>query len=60
MLADWYTLLFQADPPVVKAGSGSATKAKPKRGRFEVDSFSNWPAKEQKKDDDDCFILLRF
>lgn len=59
MLGHWYGLLFigQKTEETTKA-HGVERKTTPKRNKYEVDSFSNWPEKKRKNDDEECLILL--
>lgn len=60
MLGHWYGLLFltESHPEETPKAHGVERKTKPKRNKYEVDSFSNWPTKQRRNDDEECLILL--
>ena len=59
MLGHWYQLLFTDETPVKKISAHGVEKQdKPKRGKFEVNSFSGFPEKLRRKDDDEFILLM--
>lgn len=59
MLAHWYGLLFSERSPEETAKAHGKERGKtPRKSAYEVDSFSGWPNKTHKNDDEECLILL--